>query len=116
MQDSGLVFVEDDKCGRCVTVGRSWYGMTLAKLVRKYSLDDKFKKDWDRAVEIYNNMADSGHDWGLPLAVKTLNRTGMTSEAVYWFLRISEFLRRYKHDPKKLKIPVISLTKPTRER
>ena len=106
--------VGTDRCRKCVTVSRSFLGMDFPQLVLAYQNDTKsFRDKWDTAMRVFLMVESERPDFGPPMSVRAMRRSGMTIEMTYWFLKVSQFLARFKVDPKAVGLNVTTMTDET---
>jgi hypothetical protein len=107
-------FVALDKCHRCWLIASSWCGIEFQDLAkRRNEGDPKIKEGWDEAEEALDLLDAGGEEskniFPNPTSVRVLKRSGMRTEAVYWFLTIKQYRIRFKFDPKLLKEIIVTV-------
>ena len=70
-----------DKCLKCVTVARSFYGKSFEECARLYTTKKAFRLAWDVAATTFDNvLKDQRPDSGRPMNVRTMRRSGLSME------------------------------------
>ena len=98
--------IDANQCSICTKIGRSWYGKTWAKLAKMYSESATFRDEWQKAADRYNS---GDKEWETALSVRTMNRVGMTVEALYWFMKSVHFSKRHGLEPKAVGLKLVKI-------
>ena len=98
---------QSDKCIPCYHVAGAYYGKTFEWLVKQAAASVSFRKEWDSAMSKYmeliaENPAAFAEHFKTVADVRLGMRAGMRLECYYWFLRLAEFIGRFKYTPEVL--------------
>ncbi len=91
--------VDVDKCERCFEIAKSWYGKPWSVLTKLYAESATFRAEWAEALK---NKEAEIRNWQANLGVNAMKRTGCQLEMLYFFLTISEFIKKYSLEPKSI--------------
>ena len=97
---------EVDKCEPCHKISRAYPGKTWDSLVKMFNESETFRKDWDKTTHTFETKGDDIERFLREVGLMSHQKTGISMEMWYWFLTVSQFLKKYKMEPKAIKVQV----------
>jgi hypothetical protein len=89
------------KCKVCYKIAKSWWGKPWELLVKLYRQSKSFRQQWDEAYTNFNNGTTSA-TFEIPTSVRVLSQRRDSTEKLYFFLTVSQFVSRYNMQPKSI--------------